>query len=266
MPFLLHLTFWPIVAFFVAILLLSLEAGYRLGRRKREALKDEDIVGSNVAITSIFATVGLILAFTYAYTVSRADMRKQMVIQEANAISTAFLRAGLVPDPGSTELKMALLEYARSRLVTNEVLSSGEAMREFLHRNSQLQAKLWPITENIVKSNPPGPLEASLIAAVNQVLDVYTARISFGMDRLPLSILLMILIISAAALAMAGFSSGLHGRFSRWRMTALAFALALVLFVILDFDFPRQGFIRVNQQPLQFAIDGTEEANLANMQ
>jgi hypothetical protein len=247
-------------------MLVSLEAGYRLGRRKRKALKDEDLVGSNVAITSIFAIVGLILAFTYSYTVSRADMRKQLVVQEANAISTAFLRASLVPDPGSTELKMALLDYARSRVIKREHFSSREGVREFLSRTLQLQAKLWPITEHIAKSNTPGPIEALLVAAINEVLDAHTARAAGGVDRLPSGILLMILLISAAALAVAAFSSGLHGRFSRWRMTALALAIAIVLSIILDFDYPTQGFIRVTQQPLQSAIAAMDEANLANKQ
>ena len=266
MPFLLHVPFWPFAAVFVAVMLLSLEAGYRLGRRKRKALKNEDQVGSNVAITSIFATVGLILAFTYAYTVSRDDMRNQLVLQEANAVSTAFLRAGLVQDPRSTELKMALLEYARSRVITLDDISSRTATMEFIRRGKQLQAKLWPITEHIVQSNPPDSLDALLVAAINEVQDTYTARISAGMDRLPLVILLMILLISAAALAVAGFSSGLYGRFSRWRMTALALVIALVIFIILDFDYPNQGFIRVSQQPLQSAVAAMEEANLANMQ
>ena len=167
MPFLLHLPFWPFAALFVAVMLLSLEAGYRLGRRKRKELKNEDQVGSNVAITSIFATVGLILAFTYAYTVSRDDMRKQLVLQEANAVSTAFLRAGLVQDPRSTELKMALLEYARSRVITLDDISSRTATMEFIRRGKQLQAKLWPINEHIVQSNPPDTLDALLVAAIN---------------------------------------------------------------------------------------------------
>jgi hypothetical protein len=205
----------------------------------------------------------LILAFTYAFTVSRADLRKRVTIDEANAVATAFLRAGLVPNPESAELKRALLEYARTRVMTPETLSSRARLNETIRRTSEAQAKLWPITERIVKSRRPGAIEASLVAAINEVLDMHTTRLAIGFDRLPQVILLMLLLISAVSLAIAGFNSGLSGRFSRWRMTALAFVFAFVIFIIIDFDYPQQGFIRINQQALISTI-AEMEGNLSN--
>ena len=73
----------------------------------------------------------------------------------------------------------------------------------------------------------------------------------------------MLLFVSAASLGIAGFSSGRSERFRRWRMTALALVLASVIFIIIDFDYPQQGFIRIPQQPLQSTI-AEMEANLAN--
>lgn len=243
-------------------MLVALEIGYRVGLRKPEASRGEDVSMSSVVVTSFLATLGLILAFTYAFTVSRADLRKRVTIDEANAIGTAFLRAGLVPNPESGELKKALLEYARTRIITSENISSRAKFKETMRRSLEAQAKLWPITERIVKSRPPGPIEASLVAAINQVLDMHTTRLAIGFDRLPQVILLMLLLISAISLAIAGFNSGLSVRFSRWRMTALAFVFAFVIFIIIDFDYPQQGFIRVNQQPLLSTIEEME-ANLS---
>ncbi len=266
LPFLMHQPYWQLVIIVISIMLVSLETGFRLGRHKRQTSELEDKIGSNIAVTSIFATVGLILAFTYAYTVSRADIRKDLILEEANAISTAFLRSDLVNDYEITELKRALLEYARSRVITKEELSSRESMSKFLQRSYQLQAKLWPITKNIVQKKTPGPLEVSLITAINEVLDLYTARIAGGMDRLPAAIVIMILLISAASLAVAGFNSGLYGRFSRWRMTTLAIAISLVILVIIDFDYPKQGFIHLNQHPILSVIAEMEQASLSNKQ
>jgi hypothetical protein len=262
-PILYDLPIWINGAIFVVVMLVALEIGYRVGLRKREASRDEDVSMSNVVVTSFLATFGLLLAFTYAFTVSRADLRKRVTIDEANAIGTAFLRAGLVPNPESAELKKALLEYARTRIVTSENISSRAKFSESLRRSLEAQAKLWPITERIVKSKPPGPIEASLIAAINQVLDMHTARLATAFDRLPQVILVMLLLISAISLAIAAFNSVLSGRFSRWRMSALAFVFAFVIFIIIDFDYPQQGFIRINQQPLLSTIDEME-GNLSN--
>jgi hypothetical protein len=262
-PILYDIPIWINGAIFVMVMLVALEIGYRVGLRKREASRGEDVSMSSVVVTSFLATFGLILAFTYAFTVSRADLRKRVTIDEANAIGTAFLRAGLVPNPESAELKRALLEYARTRVMTPETLSSRARLNETIRRTSEAQAKLWPITERIVKSRRPGPIEASLVAAINEVLDMHTTRLAIGFDRLPQVILLMLLLISAVSLAIAGFNSGLSGRFSRWRMTALAFVFAFVIFIIIDFDYPQQGFIRINQQALISTI-AEMEGNLSN--
>ncbi len=262
-PILYDLPIWIDGALFVAVMLVALEIGFRVGLRKREAWRDEDVSMSNVVVTSFLATFGLILAFTYAFTVSRADLRKRVIIDEANAIGTAFLRAGLVPNPESAELKKALLEYARTRVMTSETLSSRAQFKETVRRTSEAEAKLWPITERIVKSSRPGPIEASLVAAINEVLDMHTTRLATGFDRLPQVILLMLLLISAVSLFIAGFNAGLSGLFSRWRMTALAFVFALVIFIIIDFDYPQQGFIRINQQALLSTI-ADMESNLSN--
>ena len=100
--------------FIVAILLAALEIGYRFGRREQK-WKDADTGGGKLVLTTLFALLGLILAFTYSGGVTRYEARKQAVIIESNALGTAFLRADLVDEPGRTELRQALLEYARTR-------------------------------------------------------------------------------------------------------------------------------------------------------
>jgi hypothetical protein len=263
LPLLYDIPIWVNGILFLVVMLLAFEVGYRIGVRRPRGLKDEESAGSDVAITAMFATLGLILAFTYAFTVSRHQNRKRVVVDEANAIGTAFLRADLVPNPESAELKRALVEYARTRVVTPEIASSRAKLNEAIHRSLEAQAKLWPITKRIVKSRPPDPIGASLVAAINEVLDMNTARIATSFDRVPQGILLMLLFTSAASLGIAGYSSASSGRFRRWRTTALALILASVIFIIIDSDYPQQGFIRVPQQPLLSTI-AEMEANLAN--
>ena len=96
---------------------IALEFGFRVGLKRREHWKDADSGGGAVVLTSMFAVMGLVLAFTYASGVSRFDARKDAVIKEANALGTAFHRADLVAEPGRSELKMVLLDYARTRII-----------------------------------------------------------------------------------------------------------------------------------------------------
>ena len=95
-----------------AVLLVAMEVGAwngrRLGRRATDAKGGNARKRSDLEVGALLALMGLVLAFTYLFSLSRIDMRKQALVQEANAIGTAFLRADLLPEPGRTELRARL--------------------------------------------------------------------------------------------------------------------------------------------------------------
>jgi hypothetical protein len=110
-----ELPVWLVGFFILIVLLAALELGYRIGHSRRDLWKDADSGGGRLVLTSMFALLGLMLAFTYGAGVSRYESSKQAIILEVNAIRTAFLRADMVAEPRRTELKQALLDYARTR-------------------------------------------------------------------------------------------------------------------------------------------------------
>ncbi|MBT8133667.1 MAG: hypothetical protein KJO03_04100 [Gammaproteobacteria bacterium] len=254
------LTFGALIMF--AFLLTALEAGYRAGFARRKKWRDADTGGGTVALSTMFALLGLILAFTYASGVSRFEDRKQVVIEESNALGTAFLRAGLIADPGGKELQETILAYAKTRVIDSKrSLSHAETM-EVLNNTMQAQEKLWPTLEKALMQGKPGAIESSMIAAMNDVLDMHTIRLAALMDKLPNAVIWMLIFISAATTAVTGFNAGLSGKISRWRTATLALVMTGVMLMILDYDRPRDGFIRVNQDSLITVIADMEK-NLA---
>lgn len=248
---------WFIGLFFLIVLLSSLELGYRIGLGKGGPGKeDSESAGGKAIVGSMLALMGLIVAFTYAAAVQRFELRKVSAIEEANALSTAYLRADLMADPGSTELKEAILNYARTRLTDKTDIVSKEDIRLFMQNTLSAKDKLWPITEKIIKETNPGHKGSTLIASINNVLDMHTKRLAAGIDKLPLAVTLLMLFIAAACLSVAGYNSGVYGTMSRWRVTVFALVLTLVFFVIQDFDRPREGLIYV---PLDSLADTIAE-------
>jgi hypothetical protein len=148
-----QLSIWLVGTIVLIILLAALELGYRIGFSRRELWKGTDSSSGQYILTSMFALLGLILAFTYGAGVSRFDASKQSITVEANAIRVAFLRADMVAKPESTELKQALLDYARTRIVRQEVRITQEQFQEIIQKSLQEQSKLWFITEKIVKQS-----------------------------------------------------------------------------------------------------------------
>ena len=249
---------WLIAMIIFAVNLAALEIGYRVARRRQEESKDADSGGGKVVVTSMFALLGLILAFTYAAGVSRHEVRKQSVVTEANAVGTAFLRARLVAEPGRTELTKALLDYARTRPMKQGVRLTPAQRGEFVEKMLQAQATLWPITEKILGQGQPGPIEGSLVVAINDVLDEHNIRLAAAFDKLPTAVVSMLILIAAASLTVTGFNAGLSGQMSRWRVTAFAAVLAGVMYMIVDFDRPLDGLIQVSQASIETTISDME--------
>jgi hypothetical protein len=249
---------WAVGIFFIALLTTALELGFRVGIKNREKWTDADSGGGAVVLNSMFALLGLVLAFTYSMGVNNYDANKKAVIMEANELSTAFLKANLVAEPGRTELKTKLLEYARTRYFIWGAYITNEERKMELRITLDEQAKLWSTTMRVIDQGNRGPMSSSLVTAINGVIDAHTIRLAAILDKFPRVIIWMLLFLAAAALGVAGYNAGTQGQMSRFRMTALTLVITSLMLIILDFDRPDDGIIIVDN----FSIDTV----IANME
>ena len=241
---------WVIV---VGLLLLSLganELGFRYGRRLQGQESELSKNVSNTLKGSIFALVALLLAFSFSATSNRYDMRQRLVLEQANAIGTAYLRAGLLSDEAGAGIRRILRQYVDVRL---------EHYRSGYHtaRSTALQAEiellmgdLWLEVERENAAHPEAIRTSLIVPAVNEVIDLSSSRAWANRNHLPdpvLALLLGSVIISSLLL---GHSSGQAARRHPGLWLASNVVLALVLYVVLDFDRPRRGMILIDQTPL----------------
>jgi len=245
---------------FIVILLAALECGFRLGIRRRVLWKDahSEAGGGGLVQNATLALLGLMIAFTYSFTVSHYETRKRDVIEEANALGTAFLRAGLEKERGGLELQMALLEYARTRVVTPENSATFEIDQAMLDRTLAAQSKIWSATEQVMMAGPVNPLEVALMTSINEVIDMHTERVTTGFDTLPQVVFWTLLFIAAVAVMIGGYTTGLSGMMCRYRMFAFILVLAATIHLIVDFDRSMRGFISISQKPMLSTIADME--------
>jgi len=254
---------WLVISLFLITLVVPMEVGFRLGGRQHRLHPDAVRAARNdVTLAAMLALLGLMLAFTYSFSLSRADMRKQALVVEVNAISTAFLRADLASEPSRTELRKTLFDYARSRLVTPGTIKTREQLQEAVDRSLEVQSNIWPATKLALRQegDMSDPEKALLVSAINDVLDAHTSRMAVFYDRLPTAALALLVLIAAASLTVAAYNTSLTGQSSRWRMSAFAVILASLMFIILDFDMVMRGFIQVNHQSQVLLIQEMEGA------
>jgi len=259
MAFIPEMPLWLFAIMMVVCLLAALESGFWLGLRKyRVKENSEKTVRGDVTLGSMLALLGLLLAFTYAFSLSRADHRKAAIVNEANAINTAFLRADLVAEPGRSVLRNRLLKYARTRVVTAEMAASPEALQNTIDRSLEAQTYLWPATKELLKGDVPWPLKSSIIQAINGVLEAHNKRIAAVHDRLPDAILMLLTFVAVVSVAVTGYQAGLTGSMNHWRRGAFVLILVALVLIIIDFDRSFEGMIQVNQQTLVSLISSME--------
>ena len=121
----------PIAVLFLGTIVASLaaiEGGRRLGLR----LNRQDSESSGSIGSAVGATLGLlafILAFTLSLASSRYDARKQLVIDGANAIGTAYLRTDFLPEDQREEAQRLLREWVGLR-VAPDSFGGGQGSRD----------------------------------------------------------------------------------------------------------------------------------------
>ncbi len=228
----------------LTILLLGVsELGRWLGRRSRAVGDSKE--HTNVLLGALLALLGLMLAFSFGIVEARYQARKQLVLQEANAIGTTWLRAGLVSGPDGARLQALLRRYVASRTPI-----SGEHYSEALERSEELHAEMWTTATRIAHEDTRS-VTWLIISSLNEVIDLHEERVATSLYyRLPRPILWTMVLVAALSLLVQGFSSGLGGFRSLVPTLALIVAIAVVMWLILELDEPWQRLAEINQQAL----------------
>jgi len=231
-------------AIFVGIVL-SLMAGRRLGAR---AIARHGAVGSMQSLeAAVFALMGLLIAFTFSGALERFDKRRAQVVEEANAIGTAWLRVDLLPAAAQPKLRDAFREYVDSRIATYRKLPDIAAAAQELAHSQRMQSEIW--NQSVAALRQPEvrtSTEMLVVSALNEMFDITTVRLVATRIHPPLIVYAMLFGLALASATLAGYqSAGEKGR--DWvRMIGFAAIVAFTVYVILDIEFPRLGLVRID--------------------
>jgi hypothetical protein len=236
---------WLLLLGTVVAVYFSVELGFRVARyRKRRSGEEEAPVGGMVG-----ATLGLLafmLAFTFSLAASRFDERRQVVLDEANAIGTTYLRAAMLSEPGRTESRDLLRQYVGVRLEA----AQGGNISEAISESEQLHERLWSQAVAAAEKDR-SPITGLFIQALNEVIDLHAKRVMVGLrSRVPGAIWIALYLLAILSMAAMGYQEGLTSTRRSPAALALVLAFSLVLILIVDLDRPGEGLLRVSQQSM----------------
>jgi hypothetical protein len=241
------LPIWATFLATVVVVLLAFEGGLRVGqyRRRRSEQEDRPPVGEMVAAT--LALLAFMLGFTFSLAASRFELRRSLVIEEANAIGTTYLRAGLLPEPHRTEVRSLLREYVDVRL---EAVEPGNLSRS-INRSEELHARLWSHAVAVGEKDPGSIVVGLFIATLNDVIDLHAKRLGLGArNRIPGIIWTALYFVAIIGTSVMGFHAGLAGAGRSPAILALVLSFSAVMTLIVDLDRPQEGLLRASQQTL----------------
>jgi hypothetical protein len=240
------LPLWALFIVILLVVLLAVEFGYRLGKYRRSHHETEKEAPLGTMVGATLGLLAFVLAFTFGLAAQRFDMRRQVLLDEANAIGTTYLRAGTLPERGE-EVRRLLRDYVNVRL---KAMQSGK-VAEGIRGSEDIQQKVWTEAEAVGVKNPNSIVVGLFIQSLNEMIDLHAARMQAGLrSRIPGAIWLGLFAVAALSLATMGYHAGLSGTRRSLAIVAVAVTFAVVIELIADLDRPQEGILKVSQQAL----------------
>ena len=242
-------------------MLAAIESGRRLGRARLARNGERAFAGLGAMEGAVFALMGLLLAFSFSHSADRLDERRRLLVDEANALGTAWLRLDLLHDSLQPAARASLQNYVRMRLTAYRSFPDYRLVESRLDSAAAMQRGLWDLSV-IGARRAVNPVAATqlVLAALNQAFDLATTRRAAITMHTPTIVFVMLTVLALASSVLAGVAAALNPARNRLHRFAFALLLVAALYVIIDLEFPRFGFVRIDDhdQLLASAVPGLE--------
>jgi hypothetical protein len=242
---------WWLLAGLLALMFAANEAGFRIARRRYRDEPEQSRTVSYALKGSVLGLVALLLGFSFSMTTARHDVRRRLVLDEANAAGTCYLRAGLLDDPARGRIRDVLRNYLGARLEYYEHRLDPEVSRRATREMDRRLGELWAAVEDANRKDRTAVQVSQIVPAANEVIDLSSSRAWANQDHMPRPVVMVLAVCVLVSNLLIGHSSGQVGVRHTWLWVATNVLFALVLFLVLDFDRPRRGLIRVDHTPLR---------------
>jgi hypothetical protein len=223
-------------------MLLAIWIGYKLGLKKVKTESKNSEVSS-----SLLGLLALILGFTFAMAGSRYENRKINLVDEANCIGTAILRADIYPDSLKNEFKKDFDSYLNSRrdyYLLNEEVKINASLKQ----SAVASSKLWSRATFFAKDKNYFIQSTMMLPALNAMFDSALKSNMVLNSKVPQTIVYLSFIFSVIISFFIGYNSGLEKKINPKFIFGFCFLICVVIYITLDLDRPRRGLIKLDEE------------------
>jgi hypothetical protein len=227
------------------IMLFLLETGRRVGKHKMNIDPAGAHLGLGPVETAIFGLMGLIIALSFTGAALRFDQRRMLIIDEANAIGTAYLRVDLLHEDAQPAIRRYFRDYLEARIELYRNISDENKVAELEQKAASLQLKIWKAS--VAATRQSGDISASLLLlpALNSMIDIYGTRTAIRQLHQPNIVFVVMILLAFVCSLIAGFGMSI-GKSRSWvHLIGFVLVMLITIIVIIDLEYPRSGFISI---------------------
>jgi hypothetical protein len=228
-------------------MLVMLETGRRLGIGRRGQETDTDRSNMGMIEGALFAVFGLLMALTFTGAAARFNEKRMLIAQEVTAVQTAYLRLELLPKEQKAALQELFRRYIDSRLAAYRRMPDAQAAAAEFAKSENFQTQIWeyavPATEAPGAHRDAGKL---LLPALNNMFDITTVRTMSLQIHPPTIVYGLLFGVALVCALLAGYRMA-SSQYRSW-LHILGFTVitVVVVYVIVDLDYLREGLIRLH--------------------
>jgi hypothetical protein len=245
--FLYELNFAILYPVVMILIVGATELGHRTGLRLREMEPRRPDLGTLTG--AALGLLALLLAFSFSIALSRFDARRDLVLQEANAIGSTANFALMLPEPARQPVLSLLRDYTAVRIGLG--ITPGQSRLEHaIARSLDLQARLWQQAVAVTQAEPQSLPVYRFVASLNEVNNIHERRITALRYHVPIEVVFMLTAVALVAMAFAGYNAGITGTQRSLPPLIMAVTVAALIVLVVDLDRPHSGLIQVPNQAL----------------
>ncbi len=232
----------------IALSWVGMQIGNRASARANAAKDDRDEDVNGAILPAVLGLLALLLGFTFALAVDRFETRRALVLEEANAIGTAYLQAQILPQPHRERISALLIRYTDNRVVLARAETS-DSRRARLAANDRTVDEIWAATLAGFDSIKGLDMSSAFVSSINAVIDLDTSRKTGRMAHVPEEVFWVLIVYVLVAAALIGYI--MRTRSSFYLACVMHVLVVMSLMLIIDIDRPAAGGIRESQFPME---------------
>lgn len=224
-------------------MLVAMDVGYRIGRRRKSSDPQTSIEVIGTVDAAVFGLLGLILAFTFSGASDRLVLRRAQIVQEANAIGTAYLRIDVLAESDQPAIRELFRSYLEKRIEVFDKFRDRAASNAALEKAEQLQRSIWSRSVASCRTGSKPDACLLMLPALNEMIDITTTRTMATRTHAPPVILGLLILLAFAGAMLSGYAMSRQPRRSIVHMLLFSLVVSASVYVVLDLEYPRAGII-----------------------